>query len=177
MKELDQFTVERLKEVTINALVSMDEASSLARVVLAVKLNSEPHKRREIHASGNTWIQCSKQAYDRAEAAGGRVRILYERPVLNSPEIPDGWVSCSERMPEVGEHDWRTAFPMLVNCEIGVIPAYYGFTYHEGEQCYGFLESLKFGDASGDRPEQYESKLMRHVTHWMPLPAAPKPEK
>lgn len=106
--------------------------------------------------------------------AWGRIQEL---EAANSPETPDGWIACSERLPEIGEHDWRTAFPMLVNCEIGVIPAYYGFTYHEGEQCYGFLESLKFGDASGDRPEQYESKLMRHVTHWMPLPAAPKTEK
>jgi hypothetical protein len=92
MKELDQFTVERLKEITINALVSMDEASSLARIALSVKINAEPHKRMEVWGGGNTWIQCSKQAYDRAEAEGERVRILYERPELNSPEIPDGWV-------------------------------------------------------------------------------------
>lgn len=110
-------------------------------------------------------------------AALARIALAVKTSNLNSPEIPDGWVSCSERMPEVGEHDWRTAFPMLVNCEIGVIPAYYGFTYHEGEQCFGFLGSLKFGDATGARPEQNENGLMWRVTHWMPLPAAPKPEK
>nr|EJC0202552.1 DUF551 domain-containing protein [Serratia marcescens] len=93
---------------------------------------------------------------------------------LNSPEIPDGWIACSERMPEVGEHDWRTALPVLVKCEIGVIPAYYGFTYHEGEQCFGFMESIKFGDATGSGPEQHENRLMVHVTYWMPLPAAPE---
>ncbi len=93
---------------------------------------------------------------------------------LNSPEIPDGWIACSEQMPEVGERDWRTALPVLVKCEIGVIPAYYGFTYHEGEQCFGFMESVKFGDASGSGPEQHENRLMMHVTHWMPLPAAPE---
>ena len=89
-------------------------------------------------------------------------------------KLPDGWIACSERMPEVGERDWRTAFPVLVKCEIGVIPAYYGFTYHEGEQCFGFMESIKFGDASGSGPEQHENRLMMHVTHWMPLPAAPE---
>ncbi|HEJ7916127.1 TPA: DUF551 domain-containing protein [Serratia marcescens] len=93
---------------------------------------------------------------------------------FNSPVIPDGWIACSERMPEVGVRDWRTALPVLVKCEIGVIPAYYGFTYHEGEQCFGFMESIKFGDASGSGPEQHENRLMMHVTHWMPLPAAPE---
>ncbi|MCW7609084.1 DUF551 domain-containing protein [Serratia bockelmannii] len=107
------------------------------------------------------------------------LRAMLAQPVsggytFNSPEIPDGWISCSERMPEVGERDWRTALPVLVKCEIGVIPAYYGFTYHEGEQCFGFMESVKFGDASGSGPEQHENRLMMHVTHWMPLPAAPE---
>ncbi|HEJ7171048.1 TPA: DUF551 domain-containing protein [Serratia marcescens] len=96
---------------------------------------------------------------------------------FNSPVIPDGWIACSERMPEVGERDWRTALPVLVKCEIGVIPAYYGFTYHEGEQCFGFMESIKFGDASGSGPEQHENRLMMHVTHWMPLPAEPEVNK
>ncbi|WP_053090363.1 DUF551 domain-containing protein [Serratia marcescens] len=91
-----------------------------------------------------------------------------------APGVPDGWIACTERMPEVGERDWRTALPVLVKCEIGVIPAYYGFTYHEGEQCFGFMESIKFGDASGYSPEQHENRLMMHVTHWMPLPAAPE---
>jgi len=83
------------------------------------------------------------------------------------------WIKCSDRMPEVGERDWRTALPVLVKCEIGVIPAYYGFTYHEGEQCFGFMESIKFGDATGSGPEQHENRLMMHVTHWMPLPEPP----
>ncbi|WP_411750071.1 DUF551 domain-containing protein [Serratia marcescens] len=62
---------------------------------------------------------------------------------------------------------------MLVNCKIGVIQAYCGFYHHEGEKCYGFLESLKLGDDNGDRPEQYENRLMLHVTHWIPLPEPP----
>ena len=99
---------------------------------------------------------------------------MLAQPVSSGYKLPDGWIACSERMPEVGERDWRTAFPVLVKCEIGVIPAYYGFTYHEGEQCFGFMESIKFGDASGSGPEQHENRLMMHVTHWMPLPAAPE---
>ncbi|MGD2903711.1 DUF551 domain-containing protein, partial [Escherichia coli] len=38
----------------------------------------------------------------------------------NSPVIPDGWISCSEQMPVIGELNWRTSFPLLVTCEIGV---------------------------------------------------------
>ncbi|HGM5351297.1 TPA: DUF551 domain-containing protein [Serratia marcescens] len=103
----------------------------------------------------------------------GRAAMLAQ-PVSQGYTLPEGWIACSERMPEVGERDWRTALPVLVKCEIGVIPAYYGFTYHEGEQCFGFMESIKFGDASGSGPEQHENRLMMHVTHWMPLPAAPE---
>ncbi|EAB5444786.1 Eaa protein, partial [Salmonella enterica subsp. enterica] len=29
------------------------------------------------------------------------------------PVTPDGWISCSERMPIIGELNWRTSFPLL----------------------------------------------------------------
>lgn len=107
----------------------------------------------------------------------------------NSPVIPDdltaadnsgipiismGWIPVSERMPEVGDNNWRTPFPVLVNCEMGIIPAYYGFVWHEGEKCFGFMESLRYGDGDGSGPDELESKLMTNVTHWQSLPAAPK---
>lgn len=107
MKELDDFTVERLQAIAEqNALVfppSHAEAAALARIALAAKTAKESHSRREVWDGGNTWVQCSKQAYDRHEAAGNRVRVLYEKVVLpNSPELPDGWIPCALRMPEVG---------------------------------------------------------------------------
>lgn len=95
MKELEQFTVERLEKISNSAFyyadAEMEEIQALARIALAAKRAKESHSRREVWDGGNTWIQCSKQAYDRHEAAGQRVRVLYERPQLNSPEIPDGW--------------------------------------------------------------------------------------
>ncbi|QHJ76792.1 MAG: hypothetical protein [Bacteriophage sp.] len=101
MKELEQFTIERLakwisagkeaKEKHDGIRMAGEHVEALARIALAVKNQSEPHKRMEVWDGGNTWIQCSKQAYDRAETSGQRVRVLYERPALNSPEIPDGW--------------------------------------------------------------------------------------
>ncbi|HFI7934875.1 TPA: DUF551 domain-containing protein [Escherichia coli] len=87
--------------------------------------------------------------------------------------IKDGWISCSERMPVIGELNWRTSFPLLVTCEIGVMPAYYGFVSVNGDRHYGFMESLKYGDDSGNHPQTNEYGLISNVTHWMPLPEPP----
>ncbi|HFU2210124.1 TPA: DUF551 domain-containing protein [Escherichia coli] len=92
----------------------------------------------------------------------------------NYPVTPDGWISCSERMPVIGELNWRTSFPLLVTCEIGVIPAYYGFVRVNGNKHYGFMESLKYGDDSGGHPQTNEYDLISNVTHWMPLPEPPR---
>ncbi|HDZ7085973.1 TPA: DUF551 domain-containing protein [Escherichia coli] len=88
--------------------------------------------------------------------------------------IKDGWVSCSEQMPVIGELNWRTSFPLLITCEIGVIPAYYGFVSVNGDRHYGFMESLKYGDDSGGHPQTNEYGLISNVTHWMPLPEPPQ---
>ncbi|ENT2348586.1 ead/Ea22-like family protein [Salmonella enterica] len=92
----------------------------------------------------------------------------------NSPVIPGGWISCSERIPVIGELNWRTSFPLLVTCEIGVIPAYYGFVRVNGNKHYGFMESLKYGNDSGNHPQTNEYDLISNVTHWMPLPEPPQ---
>ncbi|WP_414651192.1 dATP/dGTP pyrophosphohydrolase domain-containing protein [Escherichia coli] len=92
----------------------------------------------------------------------------------NSPVTPGGWISCSDRMPVIGELNWRTSFPLLITCEIGVIPAYYGFVSINGDRHYGFMESLKYGDDSGGHPQTNEYDLISNVTHWMPLPEPPR---
>ncbi|HHX5967479.1 DUF551 domain-containing protein [Escherichia coli] len=95
----------------------------------------------------------------------------------NYPVTPDGWISCSDRMPVIGELNWRTSFPLLVTCEIGVIPAYYGFVRVNGNKHYGFMESLKYGDDNGNHPQTNEYGLISNVTHWMPLPEPPQEVK
>lgn len=95
----------------------------------------------------------------------------------NYPVTPDGWISCSERMPVIGELNWRTSFPLLVTCEIGVIPAYYGFVSVNGGKHYGFMESFKYGDDRGGHPQTNEYGLISNVTHWMPLPEPPQEMK
>ncbi|HID9296542.1 TPA: DUF551 domain-containing protein [Escherichia coli] len=94
-----------------------------------------------------------------------------------TPVTPDGWISCSERMPVIGELNWRTGFPLLITCEIGVIPAYYGFVSVNGDKHYGFMESFKYGDDRGGHPKTNEYGLISNVTHWMPLPEPPQESK
>ena len=65
---------------------------------------------------------------------------------LNSPVIPDGWVACSERMPE-------TMVSVLVT----------GTWFHHA---VAFWDGLSWCDLDFEPP----------VTHWMPLPAAPQQE-
>lgn len=107
------------------------------------------------------------------EPKDGEPRLHIKEPG-NSPVTPDGWISCSERMPVIGELNWRTSFPLLVACEIGVIPAYYGFVRVNGNKHYGFMESLKYGDDSGNHPQTNEYDLISNVTHWMPLQEPPQ---
>lgn len=110
------------------------------------------------------------------EPKDGEPRLHIKEPG-NSPVIPDGWISCSEQMPVIGELNWRTSFPLLITCEIGVIPAYYGFVSANGDRHYGFMESLKYGDDSGGHPQTNEYGLISNVTHWMSLPEPPQEVK
>ncbi|EJM2135990.1 DUF551 domain-containing protein [Escherichia coli] len=113
---------------------------------------------------------------DTVEAYAKRAEISPKPLYAASPVsvTPDSWISCSERMPVIGELNWRTSFPLLVTCEIGVIPAYYGFVSVNGDRHYGFMESLKYGDDNGNHPQTNEYGLISNVTHWMPLPEPPQ---
>ena len=75
---------------------------------------------------------------------------------LNSPVIPDGWVACSEQMPE-DEQEVLTRNRMG-HCFVSF------FDEHSG---------LFF-----DRVDVAAACCIEHilVTHWMPLPAAPQQE-
>ncbi|WP_407226460.1 DUF551 domain-containing protein [Enterobacter roggenkampii] len=66
----------------------------------------------------------------------------------NSPVIPDGWVACSELMPE--QFKAILAFNEYGEVWSGAYDRYWNF----------YCDNL----------------LVEHVTHWMPLPAAPKQE-
>ncbi|MBW7718842.1 DUF551 domain-containing protein [Enterobacter kobei] len=73
---------------------------------------------------------------------------IAELPSGNSPVIPDGWVACSERMPE--QFKAILAFNEYGEVWSGAYDRYWNF----------YCDNL----------------LVEHVTHWMPLPAAPQQE-
>ena len=81
---------------------------------------------------------------------------LYVRADLvngNYPATPDSWISCSERMPDDGQH-------VIILCD-GAFVLY--AQYRDGE----FFDVVRDGD------EFFETQS-RNVTHWMPLPEPPQ---
>ncbi|MBH2967534.1 DUF551 domain-containing protein [Serratia marcescens] len=84
---------------------------------------------------------------------------------LKSPEIQDGWIACSERMPASGgdkqtyvlASDFKNHYwPSLPNTQVGV----YGDWFNDGNPTWD----------DGDGNDLH----LKEVTHWMPLPAAPE---
>ncbi|WP_447348342.1 DUF551 domain-containing protein [Shigella flexneri] len=71
----------------------------------------------------------------------------------NSPVTPDGWISCSERMPDDGQH-------VIILCD-GAFVLY--AQYRDGE----FFDVVRNG-------EEFFETQSRNVTHWMPLPEPPQ---
>lgn len=163
-----------------------NEIRQIARIALA-SLEAEPVAWKatftQIDNEYNTFtaLYSDKAEVERwvrlHEIADFRADITPLYTAQPAPVAPDGWISCSEQMPVIGELNWRTSFPLLVTCEIGVIPAYYGFVRVNGNKHYGFMESLKYGDDSGNHPQTNEYDLISNVTHWMPLPEPPQEVK
>ena len=80
----------------------------------------------------------------------------------NSPVIPDGWVACSERMPDNGNSIvfWH---PVLCEYCIG--------EYDTLRKCFKYFELITEDGYSED-----QWYFVDGVTHWMPLPAKPNRE-
>ncbi|EMK2603470.1 DUF551 domain-containing protein [Escherichia coli] len=80
-----------------------------------------------------------------------------------TPVTPDGWISCGERMPEMGERqcyvlaaDFKNNYPPNIpNTQVGV----YGDWFNDGNPTWD----------DGDGEDLY----LKEVTHWMPLPEPP----
>ena len=100
------------------------------------------------------------------EAAEKRIAELEAEPVSqtyklnelsgNYPVTPDGWISCSERMPDDGQH-------VIILCD-GAFVLY--AQYRDGE----FFGIVRNGD------EFFETQS-RNVTDWMRLPEPPQEVK
>ncbi|HDS0883180.1 TPA: DUF550 domain-containing protein [Escherichia coli] len=100
------------------------------------------------------------------EPKDGEPRLHIKEPG-NYPVTPDGWISCSERMPEMGERqcyvlaaDFKNNYPPNIpNTQVGV----YGDWFNDGNPTWD----------DGDGEDLY----LKEVTHWMPLPEPPKVAK
>lgn len=99
MKALDSLTVERLEELAVeedlyNFSPTQEELNSLALIALAAK-RAEPiyqYHTGIINEEGDIdwyWVDCDKGFYSQYD--NQHRRIVYTTPLLNSPEIPDGW--------------------------------------------------------------------------------------
>lgn len=97
---------------------------------------------------GNVWFMMMAAMW---EGWQGRAAMLQgAEPVSNLDELPDGWVACSERMPE--------QFVEVLVCT------------EDGSRYVAALnQSMNWDDGDFFDDIQY-------VTHWMPLPAAPQQE-
>lgn len=85
------------------------------------------------------------------EPKDGEPRLHIKEPG-NYPVTPDGWISCSERMPDDGQH-------VIILCD-GAFVLY--AQYRDGE----FFDIVRNGD------EFFETQS-RNVTDWMQLPEPP----
>ncbi|MHA3728014.1 DUF551 domain-containing protein [Yersinia enterocolitica] len=142
MKELDSFTVERLEELSTKE--NIPEVAALARIALAAK-RAEPvaymtYKGYLIHAGDPKLSEYSDP------------EPLYDAPQLNSPEIPEGWIKCSDQMPE--SQQWGLVWAKWFNQQV-----------------------LCWEDVGGQWTDfDGQSYSQDQITHWMPLPAAPEKE-
>ena len=133
-----------------NVVLPAEEAEELARIALA-SLTAEPvvymwdSERKDIDAPGYYRTEHLVFAESSVKQWGGRVVPLYTaQPV---PVTPDGWISCSERMPI--DAQW-----CVVNTEYG----YYVQCWSKGQGWLGDDISLRNCD----------------VIRWMPLPEPPQ---
>lgn len=148
MKELEQFTAERLQafiDKPIGNGFTRGEQMLLARIALAAK-TADPfaymtYKGYLIHAGDSKLSEYSDP------------QPLYDAPVLNSPETPDGWVM----VPKIPTEE------MIVD----------GFESEPTEDFSDLEEWDTYQEMSGCQQAAHRAKLCWNAM----LAAAPKPEK
>ncbi|HDL8497016.1 TPA: DUF551 domain-containing protein [Yersinia enterocolitica] len=168
MKELDSFTVERLEEIIAEEGYSAmrtpknDEVRALARIALAAK-RAEPVSLKSAivkFKEYNIGFPVEKLKAD--FVISWCLNNL--TPQLNSPEIPDGWIKCSDRMPEDDQ-------------VVVIINSGHGFLY---EAAVVTRRGPHFDLMDGLEASNYDGgavvRLDMEATHWMQLPAAPEKE-
>ncbi|EJW5750804.1 DUF551 domain-containing protein [Escherichia coli] len=147
-----------------NVVLPAEEAEELARIALA-SIESEPVAWKvtftQIDREYNTftgmysdkaeverWVRLHKACNFRAD-----ITPLYTaKPV---PVTPDGWISCSERMPEIRQ-------------------TVIGWNEYAVRQCV--YTRNEYAKTQKGREPRFETLtgIWHGVTHWMPLPEPPQ---
>ncbi|EJB2860267.1 DUF551 domain-containing protein [Escherichia coli] len=150
-------------EQYLNELITNIEFAARAPVEVVRAIAAELQKRREADSAEPvsqtyklTFEQWLEQQHGKIDVDCGCVstemllhwmRVAYEAG--NSPVTPDGWISCSERMPD-------KLIPVMV-------------MYEDGEMWSAMWNGNRWDDGT-EYPDPHS------VTHWREMPAAPQQE-
>ncbi|ENI2429842.1 DUF551 domain-containing protein [Escherichia coli] len=160
-----------------NVVLPAEEAEELARIALA-SLEAEPVSQTynlpeliegmevSIDVStcdadlGNRYFGTVTEALELDTAKNGYILLVQDaEPNFdvngNSPGIPDGWISCSERMPEIRQ-------------------TVIGWNGYAVRQCV--YTRNEYAKTQKGREPRFETLtgIWHGVTHWMPLPEPPQ---
>jgi hypothetical protein len=182
MKELDDFTVERLEKIAnlrpfkvyngrsyypaVMSELSSAEIVSLARIALAAK-TAEP----EAFRVGGRLFSSMYAAGCYSSEMKLKIEPLYLDAMPNSPELPDGWIPCAERMPEKRGH-------YLVCTESGLVArSSYSPEHTDYDDVRGCHKLARKDFGKYSRHFEYARASVSKITHWMALPPPPTTEK
>ncbi|HAY0433154.1 TPA: DUF551 domain-containing protein [Escherichia coli] len=154
----DKELIKEIKE-RIGSLDVRDNIERRAYEIALASLEAEPvvymwdSERKDIDAPGYYRTEHLVFAESSVKQWGGRVVPLYTaQPV---PVTPDGWISCSERMPE----DTKM---LLAFSQGQIVAAYWNWVMSPID----YKKYRAFTYLSGN--------ILDDVTHWMPLPEPPE---
>lgn len=175
MKELKEFTVERLEgligdaETWSSVSVVSRELKALAKIALAAKQSKPDYYIHAVEVCDSFGPDIELRAFNSALEAskckddhGGEIIPLYTTPPLNHTD-QDGWIKCSDQLPP--DDGFVLVWPTPD----------FGVDLHVGQ----YMKYHKKGAGWFAQVNEQNYGIEWHpiaVTHWMKLPAAPKPE-
>ena len=112
-----------------------------------------------VHCAFNDWDDYNEECYESGISPQEDVEDFVADAVLNAGYRKQEWISVEERLP-------------TKQCEVLV---YYGFDRGDGDLGMMFTAVLTYFAYDKKPHFQHEETGLR-VTHWMPLPDAPKGE-
>ncbi|HHQ9022752.1 TPA: DUF551 domain-containing protein [Escherichia coli] len=167
-KEMTRITEERISEIISRiemyghgAGYTADEVLEIAQQMLALR-QKEQHESNTCRLNFEHWLEQQRGKIDvdcgcvSTETFMHWLRVAYEAG--NYPVTPDGWISCSERMPEIRQ-------------------TVIGWNGYAVRQCV--YTRNEYAKTQKGREPRFETLtgIWHGVTHWMPLPEPPQEVK